>query len=85
MPVKSLCHSNFNFTPFQLSITLRSFQPTAATRLLQEGIRTLIPHRATPRALESLSVHELCHAFSMFITELNQEQRDIILRYGRFI
>ena len=74
-------YSSCLISPLQLGVTISSLHPTPATRLLEEGMRVLIPHRATPQALNTLSLYELCHAFNLFIADLTEVQRDELLRY----
>ena len=55
--------------------------PTNQTDVILEGLRVLVPLRATEETLDSLTIEELVHLFNLYIDVLHEGQRDALIKY----
>ena len=65
----------------QVAISVSEMTPTNQTEVILEGLRVLVPLRATEETLDSLTIEELVHLFNLYIDVLHERQRDTLIKY----
>ena len=64
-----------------MAISVSEMTPTNQTDVILEGLRVLVPLRASEETLDSLTIEELVHLFNLYIDVLHEGQRDTIIKY----